>query len=106
MINNWEATYFDFDDEKLIGIAKEASKLGVELFVMDDGWFGKRNDDLTGLGDWIVNTEKIKCGLSKLCESINHLGMKFGIWFEPEMVNEDSDLYRAHPDYAIAINLY
>ena len=101
LINNWEATYFDFDDEKLIGIAKEASKLGVELFVMDDGWFGKRNDDLTGLGDWIVNTEKIKCGLSKLCESINHLGMKFGIWFEPEMVNEDSDLYRAHPDWCL-----
>lgn len=101
LINNWEATYFDFNEEKLIKIAEEASKLGVELFVMDDGWFGKRDNDLAGLGDWTVNTKKIKGGLPKLCERINQLGMKFGIWFEPEMVNEDSDLYRTHPDWCL-----
>ncbi len=77
--------------------------MGVDLFVMDDGWFGKRDDDNSGLGDWVVNESKIKCGLHKLVEQINDLDMKFGIWFEPEMVSEDSDLYRAHPDWAMEI---
>jgi alpha-galactosidase len=100
LINNWEATYFDFDGEKLLGIARQAAELGVELFVLDDGWFGSRNSDLSGLGDWFVNTEKLQGGLQPLIEKINALGLKFGLWIEPEMVNEDSDLYRAHPDWA------
>lgn len=99
LINNWEATYFDFDDKKLIEIAKEAKDMGIELFVMDDGWFGKRDNDHSGLGDWVVNTNKIKCGIKGLAEEINKIGMKFGIWIEPEMVNEDSDLCRKHPDW-------
>lgn len=103
LINNWEATYFDFDDEKLIKIAEDASKLGIEMLVMDDGWFGKRNDDKRGLGDWYVNENKLKCGLNKLCQKINSLNMKFGIWFEPEMISEDSDLYRNHKDWCLNI---
>ena len=93
----------DFDDVKLVEIAKAAKDMGVDLLVMDDGWFGKRDDDNSGLGDWYVNENKIKCGLHKLVEQINDLGMKFGIWFEPEMVSEDSDLYRAHPEWAMQI---
>lgn len=103
LINNWEATYFQFDEEKLFQIAKEAKELGVEMLVMDDGWFGKREDDTSGLGDWFVNEKKIKGGLGKLVERINQMGMKFGIWFEPEAVSEDSELYRAHPDWCLAI---
>lgn len=103
LINNWEATYFDFDDEKILAIAKQASELGIEMLVLDDGWFGKRDDDNSGLGDWVVNTNKIKSGLKKLVDGVNELGMKFGIWMEPEMVSEDSDLYRAHPDWALTI---
>ncbi|MBQ0064832.1 MAG: alpha-galactosidase [Firmicutes bacterium] len=103
LINTWEATFFTFDDVKLVEIAKAAKKMGVELMVMDDGWFGKRDDDNSGLGDWYVNTNKIKCGLNNLVEQINDIGLKFGIWFEPEMVSEDSDLYRAHPDWAMQI---
>ncbi len=103
LINNWEATYFDFDTDKLISIAKEASRLGIEMLVMDDGWFGVRNDDNTSLGDWTVNENKLKGGLKYLVDEVNKLGMKFGIWFEPEMISPDSDLYRAHPDWAIAI---
>lgn len=103
LINNWEATYFDFDTEKLIAIAKQASALGIEMLVMDDGWFGDRCDDNRALGDWFVNEEKLKGGLKYLVDEVNKLGMKFGIWFEPEMISPDSDLYRAHPDYAIAI---
>ena len=103
LINNWEATYFDFNTEKLIAIAKEASRLGIEMLVMDDGWFGIRNDDNTSLGDWKVNEAKINGGLKYLVDEINKLGMKFGIWFEPEMISPDSDLYRAHPDWAIAV---
>lgn len=103
LINNWEATYFDFTDEKIVDIAKEAASLGVEMLVLDDGWFGVRNDDNSGLGDWFVNTDKIKCGLPKLVSQVNDLGLKFGIWIEPEMVNEDSDLYRTHPDWALAM---
>ena len=103
LINNWEATYFDFNTEKLIGIAREASRLGIEMLVMDDGWFGKRNNDDCALGDWTVNEEKLPGGLKYLADEINKLGMKFGIWLEPEMISPDSDLYRAHPDWAIAI---
>ena len=103
LINNWEATYFDFNEEKILDIAKGAAELGVEMLVLDDGWFGKRDADNSGLGDWIVNTGKLKGGLKPLAEKINALGLKFGLWFEPEMVSEDSDLYRAHPDWAVQI---
>ena len=101
LINNWEATYFDFTDEKLLAIADEAAVLGIELLVLDDGWFGQRNSDNAGLGDWYVNEKKIKCGLKSLVEQVNEKGLKFGIWIEPEMINEDSDLYRRHPDWAL-----
>lgn len=104
LINNWEATYFDFDTDKLIEIAKEAAGLGIEMLVMDDGWFGNRNDDNSSLGDWIVNENKIKGGLKYLVDEVNKLGLKFGIWFEPEMISPDSDLYRAHADWCIHIN--
>ncbi len=103
LINNWEATYFDFDTDKLLSIAKEASQLGIEMLVMDDGWFASRSSDNCALGDWIVNEEKIKGGLGCLVDEVNKLGMAFGIWFEPEMISPDSDLYRAHPDWAIQI---
>ena len=103
LINNWEATYFNFDTEKLIDIAREASKDGIEMLVMDDGWFGHRSFDDSSLGDWIVNENKIKGGLKHLVDEVNKLGLKFGIWFEPEMISPDSDLYRAHPDWAIQI---
>ncbi len=103
LINNWEATYFDFNTEKLLSIAKQASELGIEMLVMDDGWFGQRNDDNSSLGDWQVNESKLNGGLKYLVDEVNKLGMKFGIWFEPEMISPDSDLYRAHSDWAIAI---
>lgn len=103
LINNWEATYFDFNTEKLLSIAREASKLGIEMLVMDDGWFGNRFDDNRALGDWVVNEEKLTGGLKHLVDEVNKLGMKFGIWLEPEMISPDSDLYRAHPDWAIQI---
>ena len=103
LINNWEATYFNFDEEKLYAIAKTASEKGIEMLVLDDGWFGKRNYDDCSLGDWVVNEEKLKGGLKPLVDRINALGMKFGLWFEPEMVSPDSDLYRAHPEWAIQI---
>ena len=103
LINNWEATYFDFDEKKILDIAKEASKIGIDMFVLDDGWFGKLYSDNSGLGDCYVNENKIKGGLANLISKINDLGMKFGIWFEPEMVSEDSDLYREHPEWAIKI---
>ena len=103
LINNWEATYFDFDADKLVDIAKTASGLGIELFVMDDGWCGGRCDDNRALGDWWVNTEKLPGGLETLVPRLRELGMRFGIWIEPEMVSEDSQLYRAHPDWALRI---
>jgi alpha-galactosidase len=103
LINNWEATYFDFDTDKLLDIAREAATVGIEMLVVDDGWFGNRNDDNTSLGDWVVNEEKIKGGLKHLVDEVNRIGLKFGIWFEPEMISPDSDLYRAHPDWAIQI---
>ena len=101
LINNWEATYFDFDEDKLVDIARTAKRAGVELFVLDDGWFGARNGDTAGLGDWSPNLNKLPHGLAGLSKRLNDLGMKFGLWFEPEMVNKDSDLYRAHPDWAV-----
>ena len=104
LINNWEATYFDFNDEKIEAIAKDASSLGVELFVLDDGWFGERNSDKSSLGDWFVNEEKLKGGLNKLATKINNMGMKFGLWFEPEMVSPISKLYEKHPDWCIHID--
>ena len=103
LINNWEATYFDFNEEKILSIARQASELGIEMLVLDDGWFGSRDSDDAGLGDWFVNTDKLKGGLADLVRGINGLGMKFGIWIEPEMVNEDSCLYREHPDWALTI---
>ena len=103
LINNWEATYFNFDTEKLISIAREASKLGIEMLVMDDGWFGHRDSDNSSLGDWFVYEKKLQGGLKYLVDEVNKLGMKFGIWFEPEMISPDSELYKAHPDWAIQI---
>lgn len=103
LINSWEGVYFDFDGKKLIHMAKEAADLGVELFVMDDGWFGKRDGDNSGLGDWVVNEKKLGCTLGELSGKIHDFGMKFGIWFEPECISEDSDLYRTHPDWAFRV---
>lgn len=101
VVNNWEATYFDFNNEKLFPIIDEAAKLGVDTFVLDDGWFGKRDGDNSGLGDWFVNENKLKGGLKSVIDRCKKNGLKFGLWFEPEMVSEDSDLYRAHPEWAI-----
>lgn len=103
LINNWEATYFNFNEEKILKIAEQAQKLGIEMLVLDDGWFGKREDDNSGLGDWFVNEKKMNGSMAQLAEKIHKMGMKFGLWFEPEMISEDSDLYRAHPDWAFAI---
>lgn len=103
LINNWEATYFDFDSDKLLAIAKEAKKSGIEMLVMDDGWFGERNDDNSSLGDWYVNEDKLKGGLKKLVDEVNAIGMKFGIWMEPEMISPRSRLYDEHPDWAIRV---
>ncbi|MDV4150507.1 alpha-galactosidase [Clostridium sp. AL.422] len=103
LINNWEATYFNFNTEKLLDIAKEASSLGIEMLVMDDGWFGKRNADNSSLGDWFVNENKLNGGLKYLVDEVNKLGMEFGIWVEPEMISENSELYKKHPDWCIQI---
>jgi alpha-galactosidase len=103
VINNWEATYFDFNQKKLLAIAKKAKKLGIELLCLDDGWFGKRNDDFSSLGDWHVNKKKIPKGIAHLSKKIRHIGLEFGIWVEPEMVSVDSALYKAHPEWAIHI---
>ena len=102
LINSWEAFYFDFDAPKLLGLADAAADLGMELFVLDDGWFGKRNDGTSSLGDWYPNEQKLKGTLKELAEKINAKGLKFGLWIEPEMTNKDSDLYRAHPDWLLA----
>ena len=101
LINNWEATYFDFDEEKIVRIAETAAQAGIELFVLDDGWFGNRNDDHRGLGDWYVNLQKLPHGISGLSQIIHSLGMQFGLWIEPEMVNRDSNLYRTHPEWVM-----
>ncbi len=101
LINNWEATYFDFNEEKIVNIAKKASEIGIDTMVLDDGWFGKRTSDEAGLGDWVENPDRLPNGLKGLAEKVNALGMRFGLWFEPEMVNPDSDLFRAHPDWIL-----
>ena len=99
--NNWEATYFDFTEDRLVEIAGKAKECGVELFVLDDGWFGARRNDRAGLGDWVANPDLLPNGISGLAERIEQLGIKFGLWIEPEMVNKDSDLYRKHPDWIL-----
>jgi alpha-galactosidase len=103
LINNWEGTYFDFDESKLLGIATVARDLGVELFVLDDGWFGKRDNDDSSLGDWFVDKRKLPAGIDGLARKVEALGIKFGIWIEPEMISERSDLFKAHPDWAIGV---
>ena len=104
LVNSWEAAYFDFTGETLYNLAKEARSLGIDMLVLDDGWFGKRDDDNSGLGDWYVNEKKLGETLGGLVKRVNDLGVKFGIWIEPEMISEDSDLYRAHPDWALVIS--
>ncbi|GEN56996.1 alpha-galactosidase [Halolactibacillus alkaliphilus] len=103
LINNWEATYFDFNEDKILTIADKAKDAGVELFVLDDGWFGQRDDDFTSLGDWFVDEAKLPNGLKSLAEKINAMGMQFGLWFEPEMVSPESELYKAHPDWCLHV---
>ena len=103
LLNSWESAYFDFDEERLLSIAEKAAEIGAELFVLDDGWFGKRNSDNCSLGDWTVNTEKLPGGLAGLSGKIHALGLQFGLWFEPEMVSPDSNLYRAHPDWCLHV---
>ena len=103
LINNWEATYFDFTREKLIAIAQKAKECGVELFVLDDGWFGARTTDHAGLGDWVANPDRLPEGITGIAEDIEKVGLKFGLWFEPEMTNKDSDLYREHPDWILSV---
>lgn len=101
LLNNWEATSFNFDEKKILDIAHGAKELGIEMLVLDDGWFGKRNDDKSSLGDWFENREKLPDGVDGLAKKINAMGLKFGLWFEPEMISPDSELYRAHPDWCI-----
>ncbi len=101
LINNWEATYFDISEEKIVNIAKTAKKIGIDTMVLDDGWFGNRVDEKTGLGDWVENPEILPNGIDGLCKKINDLGMNFGLWFEPEMVSPNSNLYKLHPDWII-----
>ena len=102
LINNWEATFMDFTEESILKIASKAKEAGVELFVLDDGWFGDRDDDFAGLGDWVENPKKLPQGMAGLSKKINSLGLKFGFWIEPEMVNPDSNLFRRHPDWILA----
>lgn len=101
LLNNWEATSFNFDEKMILDIARGAKELGIEMLVLDDGWFGKRNDDKSSLGDWFENREKLPEGVDGLARKINDMGLKFGLWFEPEMISPDSELYRAHPDWCI-----
>lgn len=103
LVNNWEATYFNFNEDKLFDIAKAAAEIGIEMLVIDDGWFGKRNDDMSSLGDWYVNSDKFNQGLSYLCKRVNEIGVKLGIWLEPEMISEDSELFRNHPDWCLKV---
>ena len=103
LLNNWEATYFRFDRDRILNLAREAKDLGAELFVLDDGWFGRRDDDRSSLGDWFVNEDKLPGGLEPLIAGVKAMGLRFGLWVEPEMVSEDSELFRAHPDWALRV---
>ncbi len=103
LINSWEAAFFDFDTDKLVTFASHAKEFGMDMLVMDDGWFGKRDDDTNSLGDWFVNEKKLPGGLGVLIDRVNALGMKFGIWYEPEMISPDSELFRAHPDWLVHV---
>lgn len=103
LVNNWEATYFDFNADKLLDIAKEAANLELDMLVLDDGWFGKRDSDTSGLGDWYVNEDKLGCSLKEFVDKVNDMGLMFGIWFEPEMISEDSELYKEHPNWAMVV---
>ncbi|MCL6605474.1 MAG: alpha-galactosidase [Paenibacillus sp.] len=103
LVNNWEATYFDFNADKIESIARAGSELGLELFVLDDGWFGHRDDDKSSLGDWFVDPKKLPAGLDDLAQRVNKLDMQFGLWFEPEMISPDSELYRQHPDWCLHV---
>jgi alpha-galactosidase len=103
LVNNWEATYFKFNEQKILEIMEEANELGIELFVLDDGWFGKRNNAKSSLGDWVVNKEKLPNGIDGIAKKANELNLQFGLWFEPEMVSPDSNLYRQHPDWCLHV---
>jgi alpha-galactosidase len=103
LVNNLEATYFNFDTDKLESIAAEGAKLGIELFVLDDGWFGKRDADNSSLGDWVEDLRKLPGGLADLAQRVNGHGLQFGLWVEPEMISPDSDLYRQHPDWCLHV---
>ena len=102
LLNSWEASYFDFDAKSLLNLARQAKALGMDMLVLDDGWFGKRDDDTSGLGDWVTNEKKLGCSLHELSEKIHSEGLTFGLWVEPEMISEDSELYRKHPDWALS----
>ena len=104
LINNWEATYMNFDEQNIVVIARTAAKAGIEMLVLDDGWFGKRNDSQSSLGDWFVFKDKLPSGINGLAKKVNDLGLKFGLWVEPEMISENSDLYRSHPDWCIHVS--
>lgn len=106
LVNNWEATYFNFNEKKILAIAQATKDIGGEMFVLDDGWFGKRNNDKSSLGDWYINKKKLPSGIDGIAKKVNSLGLKFGLWVEPEMVSPNSDLYRAHPDWAIKTDVY
>lgn len=106
LVNNWEATFFYFTEKKILNIAKAGKALGAEMFVLDDGWFGKRNNDRSSLGDWVVNRKKLPSGIDGIARKVNAMGLKFGLWVEPEMISIDSDLYRAHPDWAVTVDRY
>lgn len=106
LVNNWEGTYFNFNEKKILDIAKAGADLGAEMFVLDDGWFGKRNNDKTSLGDWYINKKKLPSGIDGLAKKINKMGLMFGLWVEPEMISPESDLYKAHPDWAITTDVY
>lgn len=103
LLNSWEAAYFDFDEEKLLNFAKKGQETGLELFVLDDGWFGRRNDDTTSLGDWYVNRKKLPHGIDGLANQVNEMGLKFGLWFEPEMISPESELFKKHPDWVFRV---
>ena len=103
LVNNWEATYFDFNEKKLQAIVDQAKDLGIEMFVLDDGWFGHRDADNSSLGDWFVGQRKFLTGLSHFIDYVHNQELKFGIWFEPEMISYDSELYKKHPDYLMHV---